>query len=149
MTRYFIKDHPVEIDGRTILVDIDFNATPLGGIWEGYEIEDVTVFLSDAEKARLPIPFPVAIRHFEDRVEQLLYYDLKPLRDFAAAVRFDDADDDEEGATPTEANAEEVATSGLAEEDEILVPVPDTPPKPDPDFPNLTPEEWEEWDYMA
>lgn len=99
MTRYFIKDHPVEIDGRTVHVDIDFRATPRNtiGAWVvPPEIEDVTVFLADEEKARLPNLLPVAVRHFEDRVEQLLYEDLTPLWDFAAAVRFDDADDDEE-----------------------------------------------------
>lgn len=92
MTRYFIKDRPVEIDRRTVLVDVDFRATPLGGPWTEYEIEDVTVFLSGAEMARLPTPFPVAIRHFEDRVEQLLYEDLTPLRDFVASVRDDEPD---------------------------------------------------------
>lgn len=90
MTRYTIKDHPVEIDGRSILVDIDFNATPLGGIWEEYEIEDVAVFLSDAETARLPIPLPAAIRHFEDRIERLLYEDTTPLLDFVASHGVDD-----------------------------------------------------------
>ncbi|MDR3558761.1 MAG: hypothetical protein P4L61_04485, partial [Candidatus Pacebacteria bacterium] len=65
MTRYFIKDRPVEIDRRTVLVDIDFNATPLGGVWDVDEIEDVFVRLSAAELERLPAPFTPAIRHFE------------------------------------------------------------------------------------
>jgi hypothetical protein len=104
MTRYTIMNLPVEIDGRTVHVDVDFRAHPRGTIGAWFvepEIEDVTVFLSDAEKARLPIPFPVAIRHFEDRVEQQLYEDLTPLWDFVASIKIDeeegdDDDDDDE-----------------------------------------------------
>ncbi len=88
---------------------------------------------------------------------------------------FDDGDwgsqcTGEEGATPADAiaaatevlrdhlaqhdigkplTAAEVAASGLAYDDETLVLIPMTPPKPEADFPRLTPEEWEIWDGMV
>lgn len=49
----------------------------------------------------------------------------------------------------TPRTAREVAISGLAYDDEMLVLIPIKPERPDPDFPKLTPEQWEEWSHMV